>query len=134
MILVDTSVWVELLRGTGSTAHQALREGIERDPTSLATCEPVAMKLLAGPTDELTVRRLEAQLGTLLDLAVDASRDFRTAAALARSVRRSGHTVRSVNDCLIAAVALRHDATLWHADEDFVTIAQNCELDQRDLR
>lgn len=134
MTLVDTSVWIEHLRGTRSRAHLALRELAMADPGSIATCEPVAMELLAGPTDPFTVRRLEDQLGTLDDLTVDPSRDFRAAAALARAVRRGGHTVRSMNDCLIAALALRHDVVLWHCDEAYVRIAGVSDLQHCDLR
>lgn len=134
MILVDTSVWVELLRRTGSRAHLAFRELALSEPLSIAVCEPIAMELLAGPTDPFTVRRVEEQLGTLEDLSFDPSQDFRSAAALAREVRRGGHSVRSLTDCLIAVVALRHHATVWHCDEDYVRIAAVSDLRQRDLR
>lgn len=134
MILVDTSVWVEYLRGTRSRAHLELRRLATTDPGSIATCEPVAMELLAGPTDPFTVSRIEDQLGTLDDLTVDPSKDFRAAAALARAVRRRGHTVRSLTDCIIAAVALRHETAVWHCDEDYVRIAEVADLRHRDLR
>jgi predicted nucleic acid-binding protein len=134
VILVDTSVWIEHLRRTQSRAHVEFRELVTADPAGIATSEPIAMELLAGPTDPFTVRRIEDQLGTLDDLAVDTSQDFRAAAALARSVRRSGHTVRSLTDCLIAAISLRHDAEVWHCDEDYVRIADVTDLKQRDLR
>lgn len=134
MILVDSSVWIEHLRRTQSRAHVEFRELAITDPASIATCEPIAMELLAGPTDPLTVRRIEDQLGTLDDLDVDPAQDFRAAAALARAVRRSGHTLRSLTDCLIAAVALRHGTTVWHCDGDFVRIADVTDLQQRDLR
>lgn len=134
VILVDTSVWVEHLRRTQSPAHLAFRELATSDPRLIATCEPVAMELLAGPTNPFTVRRIEDQLGTLEDLAVDPAQDFRAAATLARTVRRSGHTVRSMTDCLIAAVALRHRATLWHCDADYERIAAVTDLQHRDLR
>lgn len=134
MILVDSSVWIEHLRRTQSRAHAEFRELVTTDPASIATCEPIAMELLAGPTDPFTVRRIEEQLGTLDDLFVDPAQDFRAAAALARAVRRGGHTVRSLTDCLIAAVALRHDTTVWHRDEDYVRIADVADLKQRDLR
>jgi len=49
-------------------------------------------------------------------------------------VHRSGHTVRSLTDCLIAAIALRHDTAVWHCDEDYVRIADVTDLRQRDLR
>ena len=72
--------------------------------------------------------------GTLDDLTVDPAQDFRTAAALARAVRRSGHTVRSLTDCLIAAIALRHGTIVWHCDQDYARIAEVSGLQQRDLR
>jgi predicted nucleic acid-binding protein len=37
-------------------------------------------------------------------------------------------------DCLIAGIALRHDATLWHRDADFVAISAIAPLDSVDLR
>ena len=134
MILVDTSLWVEHLRGTQSHAHLEFRALATTDPASIATCEPVAMELLAGPTDPFTVRRLEDQLGTLDDLTVDPAQDFRAAATFARAVRRGGNTVRSLTDCLIAAVAIRHGTDVWHCDEDYVRIAEVTDLRQRDLR
>ncbi len=134
MILVDTSVWIEHLRGTGSQAQGRFRDLATTDPGGIATCEPIVMELLAGPTDPLTVRRLEDQLGTLEDLPVDPAQDFRAAARLARAVRRSGHTVRSMTDCLISAIALRHGSDVWHCDADFVRIADVTDLRQLDLR
>lgn len=41
---------------------------------------------------------------------------------------RAGEPVRSGMDCLIAAVAIRDDATLLHADRDFDVIARHTEL------
>ena len=134
VILVDTSVWIEHLRETGSHAQDAFRGLAATDPAGIAICEPIAMELLAGPTDPFTVRRLEDQLGTLEDLPVDPGQDFRAAAMLARAVRRSGHAVRSITDCLIAAIALRHGSDVWHCDADFVRIADVSDLTQRDLR
>lgn len=134
MILVDTSVWIEHLRRTQSRAHLEFRELATTDPAGIATCGPITMELLAGPTDPFTVRRIEDQLGTLDDLVVDPAQDFRAAATIARAVRRNGHTVRSLTDCLIAAVALRHHITVWHCDADYVRIADATELGQRDLR
>lgn len=134
MILVDTSVWVEHLRSTQSRAHLQFRELMTSKPGSVAICEPIVMELLADPTDPFVVGKLEDQLGTLEDLSFENSSDFRSAAAIARDVRRSGHTVRAITDCLIAAVALRWEAPVWHCDEDFVRIAAVTPLLHRDLR
>jgi predicted nucleic acid-binding protein len=60
--------------------------------------------------------------------------DFRAAAEIHRAVRRTGRTIRSSVDCLIAAIALRHDVELLHKDVDFEVIAEVTELKQRSLR
>jgi predicted nucleic acid-binding protein len=49
--------------------------------------------------------------------------DFDTAAAVYRSCRSQGKTVRKLIDCLIAAVAMRANVALLHMDQDFTAIA-----------
>ncbi|MGI8936697.1 MAG: hypothetical protein ACR2JF_00525 [Iamia sp.] len=40
----------------------------------------------------------------------------------------SGETVRKLIDCLIAAVAIRADAPVHHADVDFTSLARHTAL------
>jgi predicted nucleic acid-binding protein len=61
-------------------------------------------------------------------LNIDNSIDFRTAAQIYRGARRAGRTVRSINDCLIAAVAIRNSARIVHRDSDFDAIAAMTNL------
>ena len=56
------------------------------------------------------------------------SADYDQAAAFYRTGRRRGETVRKIIDCLIAAVAVRADAELLHADADFATLARHAPL------
>lgn len=49
---------------------------------------------------------------------------YEMAAALLRSCRTQGETVRKMIDCLIAAIAIRNSATLLHADHDFEVLAR----------
>jgi predicted nucleic acid-binding protein len=118
VILVDTSIWIDLL-GT-RPSHQVALE----DQPRLATCGPVIQEVLQGAQLEL-VRRLEADLLALPRLGdpIDVTLHIE-AAALYRLTRGRGHTVRSSVDCLIAAIALRHGATVWHRDRDFEAIAK----------
>jgi predicted nucleic acid-binding protein len=53
------------------------------------------------------------------------------AAALYRSARRHGLTVRSSVDCLIAVCALRHDLEVLHRGRDFRALARVTTLRQR---
>jgi predicted nucleic acid-binding protein len=56
---------------------------------------------------------------------------FEEAIGLYRSARRSGLTIRSSVDCLIAACALRHDLEVLHRDRDFPALSAVSSLKQR---
>ncbi|MBJ7400432.1 PIN domain-containing protein, partial [Mycolicibacterium sp.] len=86
-------------------------------------CEPVAMEILAGAVDDDRYAKLERLVNGLPSLKIDDAVDFRSAAAIYRSARRAGQAIRSVNGCLIAAVALRHGVRIIHRDADFEVIA-----------
>lgn len=118
--LVDSSVWISLLRGGVPELRERLAAASD-DAGGLAMTEPIAMELLAGATDR-SLPRIERLVEGLSVLAVDPLIDFRAAAALSRASRSKGRTVRSLQDCLIAAVAIRHDAVLVHRDRDFDTL------------
>ena len=59
MPLIDTSAWIEFLRGTGSRTNLKVRELIGYDAQ---ICDPVRMELLAGARDEKHVAQLEKLL------------------------------------------------------------------------
>jgi predicted nucleic acid-binding protein len=128
VILVDTSAWVEYLRGTGSAAHLRLRELLQ-GAEPLATTEIVVMEVLAGATDQGHLERLRrVVLGRCELLAGHGLGDHEEAAAIYRRCRARGVTVRRLADCLIAAVAIRAGVPVLHADHDFDLIAQLCGL------
>lgn len=85
----------------------------------------------SGSAELLRVQRL---IDSLALLTTDPPRDFLEAAAIYRSSRSIGRPVRKITDCLIAAVALRHDAELWHKDADYEAIAAAVPLRAVDLR
>lgn len=131
MLLVDTSAWIEYLRGTDTATTHEMRVLLRTRAPELATTEPVVMEILAGAKDEAALRRLEALTNGLPLLSVNSHRDYHDAAALYRAARRRGRTVRKLVDCLIAAVAIRTDATLVHQDSDFDVIAVAAPLKAR---
>ena len=124
MILVDTSAWIEFLRDTGSPVCQRVDDLLA---TEIATCDVVRMEVLAGARDEQhlqQLRRLLARASTLPTEPVD----YDAAAALYRTCRQRGHTVRKLIDCLIAAVAVRGNVPVLHRDADFDILAQHTPL------
>ena len=124
MILIDTSAWIEFLRDTGSAVCQRADDLLA---TEIATCDVVRMEVLAGARDEQhlqQLRRLLARASTLPTEPVD----YDAAAALYRTCRQRGHTVRKLIDCLIAAVAIRGNVPVLHRDADFDILAQHTDL------
>ena len=124
MILVDTSAWVEFLRDTGSATCTRVDQLLEGD---IATCDPVRMEVLAGARDEChldDLRRLLARASVVECTPTD----YEAAAALYRTCRRSGETVRKLIDCLIGAMAIRADVPVLHADSDFEVLARHTAL------
>jgi predicted nucleic acid-binding protein len=135
MILADTSAWVEYDRATGSTVDVRMAGLIAADGP-LAVTEPVLMEVLAGARNdarETDLRRLLLRFGLL---AFDAVTDFEAAARVYRRCRVTGITPRGLVDCMIVAVARRHEATLlsWDVDVDRVAGVVGVEMDQASLR
>jgi predicted nucleic acid-binding protein len=134
MLLIDTSAWIEYFRATGSPAAVEVRRLLAEQPHRIVMCEPIAMEILSGTLDDDRYTRLEQLVNGLPSLRIDQTVDFRTAAAIYRSARRGGRTVRSINDCLIAAVAMRCGATVVHRDADYDVIATLTTLDALSMR
>jgi predicted nucleic acid-binding protein len=135
VILVDSSVWVEYDRATGSPPDLRLRGLIETDGP-VAVTEPVIMEVLCGARDD----RREADLRRLLRrfemLSFDAVTDCDGAVRIYRRCRAAGVTPRGLLDCMIATVAQRQGATLLAHDADMDRVARvvDLALDDASLR
>lgn len=127
MILIDSSAWIEYLRATDSPVDRCLR-ALLRDERPLATTGVVLLEVLAGARDEPHARRLSQLLGRCSLLVSQEPSDHEAAAALYRSCRREGVTIRRPPDLLIATIAIRTDTPLLHLDTDFDAIARHAPL------
>lgn len=130
MVLVDTSVWIDVFRRGTSTRLDALV-----DFDQVVTCLPVVQEVLQGFDEERAYRLArEAMLALPLLESPMSFAVFEEAAELYRRGRRAGRTIRSGVDCLIAACALRHDAEVLHQDRDFDALATVSPLRARNIR
>jgi predicted nucleic acid-binding protein len=128
VILVDSSVWVEYDRATGSPPHLRLEELIATDGP-VAVTEPVIMEVLTGARDERREADLRRLLGRFEMLGFDAVSDFDGAVRIYRRCRAAGITPRGMVDCMIAAVAWRKGATLLAHDTDMSHVADVIAID-----
>jgi predicted nucleic acid-binding protein len=133
VILVDTSAWVEYQRATSSPADVRLSKAIEADEP-LATTGLVLLELLSGASDERHALDLRRLLDRCRFLPLEEPSDHEAAAALYRTCRRHGSTIRRLPGCLIAIVAIRTGSSVLHQDSDFEAIARDAPLTTVELR
>ncbi|MDO5611104.1 MAG: PIN domain nuclease [Pseudomonadota bacterium] len=117
MILVDSSVWIDYLRGVDTKQTDRLHGLLGLEP--LAVGDLILTEVLQGTTSEgdfNEVLRLLSSLdvvplgGQLI--AVEAARNF-------RALREKGITVRKTIDCIIATRCIVDGMVLLHSDRDF---------------
>jgi hypothetical protein len=124
LLLVDTSVWIEVFRDARLRTTIDLEEAV--------TCLPVVQEVLQGFGDERAFRiAREAMLALPIVESPLRIELVEEAVALYRAARRGGFTVRSGVDCLIAACALRHGLTVLHRDRDFGVLTRVSALKVR---
>lgn len=122
MIVVDTSVWIDVLAGRRTRRALRCLELIEGgDPVALT--DVVFAEILQGLSSESDAELIERHLRAFPVLRLEGLDDFALAARLFRTARKKGVTIRNTLDCLIAAPCIRTGAPLLHADADFDRLA-----------
>lgn len=120
MILVDTSVWIDILRDRQGDVVESFRKKTYGE--TLVLSRFTQLELLQGAKSGSEWKLLEHYLSTQFYLEMT-ERTWSDAARMFFELRRKGITVRSSIDCCIAQVALEHDALLLHKGADFERIA-----------
>ncbi len=117
MIIVDTTVWVDYLRGSRNPETEWLER--EADRRRLGLPDLVLCEVLQGVRGEQEFGwvRTELQRFKLFEtggeaLVIEAARNYRT-------LRDQGLTVRKTIDCLIATFCMANGHALLHRDRDF---------------
>ena len=131
VVIVDTTVWVDYLRGIANPETDWLDAELERQ--RLGVTDLIVCEVLQGVRDEAIATNVERQLLKLevfatggVDLAREAARNYRT-------LRRRGQTIRRTIDCLIATFCIREGHSLLHRDRDFDPFERFLELSVVDV-
>jgi predicted nucleic acid-binding protein len=128
VIVVDTSVWIDVLNDVDSPKASRCTE-LLKDGAPLALTDVIFTEVLQGFRHDRDARRVEKHLRAFPVLRLEDLDDFALAAELYRKARRSGVTIRKTLDCLIAAPCVRESAPILHADEDFDRLASCTDLE-----
>ena len=120
MVLVDTSIWIEVFAKPRRLQLEAIV-----DLDDVVTALPVVQEVLQGFRDERAYAIARSAMLSFPIIESPLSEGvFVEAAQLYRSARRAGITVRSGVNCLIAACAIRHNASVLHRDRDFSALSR----------
>ena len=123
MFLVDTSVWVDYLRGTSTHSVEKFQRILdEARPFGLTSL--IYQEVLQGTDSDVSFARLETYLRSQRFYhPQDPLATYAEAARIYFRCRRKGITLRSTIDCLVAQIAIENDLLLLHSDRDFDDIA-----------
>jgi len=123
VVLVDSTVWIDLLRRRETAEVSVLRELLTSDEAALSPL--IYQEVLQGAASAGHFVRLRSYFSTLPILGSAAPiRLHEAAAELYARCRWSGITPRNGFDCVIAQTAIDHGVTLLAHDRDFDAIAQ----------
>lgn len=124
MVLVDTSVWVDLFRNRRTESVGRLRTMLD-DRRPFAITPVIAQEILQGAADEREYALLDEYLTSQTMLLPSHPVDsHRHAARIYFDCRRRRFTPPSTIDCLIAQIAMEHGVPLLHDDRDYERIAK----------
>ncbi len=119
MYLVDTSVWVDYIKGKDSSVVEFL-DTLLLVPMSVGITDLIYMEILQGAKSEAGFSKLQRYFSTQQFYGFsNAQSSYEAAAFIYFSCRRQGITVRSSIDCLIAQCALENELILLHHDKDY---------------
>lgn len=133
MILVDTSIWVDFLRGESSLQRRILHDCIENEE-DIAITGIILAEILQGITED---RGFRAARNYLLEFPVYEPKGIATyieAARIYRLCRSKGKTIRSTVDCINAAICIENDLPILHKDRDYYVIKECTGLKVLDVQ
>ena len=121
MILVDTSVWIDFLRGADSPQRRTLHRLLEEEEDICIT-EIILTEVLQGIKEDNDFQKVKDYLLEFPIQRPNGTETYLRAARIYRDCRKKGKTARKTVDCIIAAICLENSLTLLHKDSDFDTI------------
>ena len=126
MILVDSSVWIDYFRGTITAQTETLDGLLGNEP--LAIGDLILTEVLQGLHRDRDFDQARKMLTALTvielggqEIAIQASRNFRT-------LRKMGTTVRKTIDTVIATRCIESGYELLHSDREFDAFAEHLGL------
>jgi len=117
MVIVDTTVWIDYLRGADNPESLWLDRELPRQRLSLT--DLILCEVLQGVRDPVLFSQVRDEL-LAFHIFESGGKDLAVASAVNyRILREKGYTVRRTIDCLIATFCMESGHSLLHRDRDF---------------
>ena len=117
MVIVDTTVWIDYLRGSENAETLWLDINLTRQ--RLGLIDLILCEVLQGVRDSAAFEEVRGELLNFhifetgsKALAIDSANNY-------RKLREQGYKVRGTIDCLIATFCIHAGHELLHRDRDF---------------
>lgn len=127
MILVDSSVWIDVLTDRDNPQANRFRELLATGQI-LGVADLAAVEVLQGTRSEADFHATAATLNTFPALPVMSDTVITRAARNYRHLRGLGITIRKTIDTLIATRCILDDIPLLFADRDFQPFVTHLNL------
>lgn len=126
MILVDSSVWIALLRRESSPQVALLTNS--ESTSEILVGDLILTEVLQGARDDKHATTIETLMSAFPIVPLLGPSLAPRAAANYRLLRQRGITARKTADVIIATYCIEHGHVLLHQDRDFDPMVEHCGL------
>jgi len=127
ILLVDTSVWIDFFAGRDTAQTRFFKDAIT-EGADVALTGVILAEILQGVPSDSRFARLRKDLSSFRVLHPASEDTYVQAARLYRTGRKRGVAIRSLVDCLIAAIAMESGAAVLHKNRDYESMARYVPL------
>ena len=117
MVIVDTTVWIDFLKGR-ETDQVGRLEKLISEETDVFTTGIIVQEVLSGIKRKREREKVRKEFDHFIVVMPTLDTHIQ-AAEIFDVCQKKGYTIRSVIDCLIAALALEYDLTILENDRDY---------------
>jgi predicted nucleic acid-binding protein len=122
MVIVDTSIWIDFLKGRDTAGALHLEQLLDNE-IDLFTSGIIVQEVLSGIKDKRTRNSVKKDFEAFITVMPSLGTHVQ-AAEIYDGCRKKGITVRSIVDCLVAALAIEYDLSVLQGDRDYQGISQ----------
>lgn len=126
MVLVDSSVWIDYLRGATTRETQTLDSLLSED--AVAVGDLIVTEVLQGVRGDKTFDRVRDELEAFTLIEIGGYNIALQAAKNYRALKARGISVRKTIDTLIATRCIEDGIPLLHSDRDFAPFVEHLGL------